>query len=374
MPDAPFRIGKGVRGHAEAEGAPAVGQGDLLRFGAVYDESGEIAVQHPACRIFQIERQDGDGGLFRHADRQRAEGSGKPGPVINGGRLGRIGLLQAEGVPAVKLRTQGKPVADVLPAGQKGSVQRHLYRFPRLRAAAEVPAGGKEERGMQVAKRHAGNELVQTGDLLRTVEAPVAVPLVDDVVVLRVQPSGKHGMATEDIQGAMIIPAPVDIAGAAFVTPDVAELGIDIGLPLLAVPGFEIPGRAGVDRRILLEEEIFPRPSRQVAVPGVEVGGDMPHAATDRIVFDQPAGIEILGLAVHPGHPFLSFRQVAALLVFLVDRSEKPPGFVEEYPGKNGGMVVIAPDHLPHGIFGFRPQLRPRLAPAVGHVGHDEDA
>src|SRR2546423_11759385 len=86
---------------------------------------------------------------------------------------------------------------------------------------------GDIERRMQVPQRHPLDDLAKTGLLARAIEPPIAVPLVDDVVMLGVEPACQFGMAPERIDGAMVVPTPVDVTRAAFVSPHIPELGVE---------------------------------------------------------------------------------------------------------------------------------------------------
>src|SRR5207244_7972519 len=86
----------------------------------------------------------------------------------------------------------------------------------------------------------------QPGLLFGAVVTPVAVPLVDDVVELGIQPAGDPRVAAERVNGAVVVPAPVDVARAALVSPHVAELAVDVRLTRLPVTDLEVPRRARV--------------------------------------------------------------------------------------------------------------------------------
>src|SRR5207237_6210723 len=128
------------------------------------------------------------------------------------------------------------------------------------------------DRGMQLAQRHPFYELAQPGLLRGAVVAPVAVPFVDHVVQLGVEPAGDLRMASERVHRAVVVPAPVDVARAPLVAPDVAELAVEIRLPRLAVAGLEVPRGAGTRTVAHHLVVALPRPPRQVGVPRVDVG------------------------------------------------------------------------------------------------------
>src|SRR5439155_1429330 len=101
------------------------------------------------------------------------------------------------------------------------------------------------------------------GLLLGAVVTPVAVPFVDHVVELGVEPAGDLGVAPERVYRPVVIPAPVDVAGAPLVAPDVAELAVDIGLPRLPVAGLEVPRRARIGAVAHQPVVLLPRPARR---------------------------------------------------------------------------------------------------------------
>src|SRR6266498_1834390 len=143
------------------------------------------------------------------------------------------------------------------------------------------------------------DEVPEARLLPRSVEAPVAVPFIDDVVVFGVQPPCDLWMATERIQSAMVVPAPIHVAGAALIAPHVPELRVDHRLPRLTPWRLEIPGRSGKRAVTHALNTRFPFPARQVLVPRVDVRLCVTVAAARRVVFDEPRGIQRLRETVH---------------------------------------------------------------------------
>src|SRR4029450_2623171 len=92
-------------------------------------------------------------------------------------------------------------------------------------------------------------------------EAPLAVPLVDDVVMLGVEPATELRVPAERVDRAMIVPAPVHVTGTTLVAPDVAELGVEHRLSSLLVGRFEIPRRLRSGRVAQARGVGFPRPA-----------------------------------------------------------------------------------------------------------------
>src|SRR5439155_12302641 len=113
------------------------------------------------------------------------------------------------------------------------------------------------------------------------VETHVAVELVDDVVVLGVEPPGDLGMKAKRIDGAMVVPAPVDISGAALVSPDVPELRVEHRLAVLAPGRQDIPLRPGKRAVADLLHVGLPAPAGEVFVPGIQIGARVAAVATD---------------------------------------------------------------------------------------------
>ena len=167
---------------------------------------------------------------------------------------------------------------------------------------------------MQIAQAHARHQLLQAGELVGAVEAVIAVPFVDHVVVLGVEPAADLRVAAEFVHHDVVVPAPVAVAGAAFVAPDVAALAVEQRLAALGAAADEIPFRAGEGVARDLVQMLAPGVARQVGVPGIDVGLDVVVVA-GRVVLDQPRGVELLGQAVDRGDPFLRLGQVLAVLV-----------------------------------------------------------
>src|SRR6266480_2459220 len=143
---------------------------------------------------------------------------------------------------------------------------------------------GDIERCMQVPQRHPLDDVTKTGLLARAVEPPIAVPLVDDIVMLGVEPARQFGMAPERIDGAVVVPTPVDVTCAAVVPPDVAELGVEHRLRALSPRRLEVPLR--IQKRAVAEslDVLFPAPAGQILVPGIEIGLGVTGAAARRVV------------------------------------------------------------------------------------------
>src|SRR2546427_10152906 len=103
----------------------------------------------------------------------------------------------AECVPAVQLGAQREAVAQRRARCQEGGVQRDAYLGSRGHALAELVAHRDVQRRVQVAERHPRDQLTQPGLFLGPVVAPVAVPLIDHIVQLGVEPARDLRMAAE---------------------------------------------------------------------------------------------------------------------------------------------------------------------------------
>src|SRR5690606_19608614 len=122
--------------------------------------------------------------------------------------------------------------------------------------------------------------------------APVAVPLVDHVVMLRVEPSRNLRAPPEVVDEDVVVPAPVHVARAALISPYIAELGIEEGLPALRVSIQKIPLGARMRARDDLIEVLRHRIAGRVHVPRVDVRLRVPEAA-DRVVLHRAGPIEL---------------------------------------------------------------------------------
>src|SRR5207237_114161 len=157
------------------------------------------------------------------------------------------------------------------------------------------------------------------------ISAPVAVPLIDHVVMLGVEPAADFGMTAECVDRAVVVPAPVHVARAALVAPDIAELGVAPRLMALPPRRLEIPRRARERAVAQALDVVFPAPAGEVVVPGVEIGCRVTAAAADRVVFHESRGIEPLRNAIVLGHSPLRLRQVALAPILTGSRNPLSP-------------------------------------------------
>src|SRR5690349_9664829 len=128
--------------------------------------------------------------------------------------------------------------------------------------------------------------------------------------MLGVEPSGQLGMAAKSIHGAMVVPAPVHVAGAALVPPHIAELRVEHRLTALAMAALEVPRRAGEGAVTERVEMRLPSPSGQILVPGVEVRHRVSDVAARGIVLDETRPVEPLRQSDHAGDLALRRRGV----------------------------------------------------------------
>ena len=61
---------------------------------------------------------------------------------------------------------------------------------------------------------------------LRSIETVITIPFVDHIVMLSVKPSADFGMAPEFIHHDVVIPAPIAIARASFIAPNIATFAV----------------------------------------------------------------------------------------------------------------------------------------------------
>ena len=195
---------------------------------------------------------------------------------------------------------------------------------------------------MQVAQRHARHDVAEARFLPRAVVAPVAVPLVDHVMVLGIQPAADLGVTAKCVDGAVVIPAPIHVAGAALVAPHVPELRVAHRLPCLPPRRPEVPGRARERTVAHLLVARLPAPAGQVLVPGIEIGLRVSAAAAHGVVFDESCGIERLRQTVIARNATLGLRQIA---IASFDLRLETPCLVEQHPGEHRRMIVVAFDH-----------------------------
>src|SRR6266852_2000825 len=161
-------------------------------------------------------------------------------------------------------------------------------------------------------------------------------------MVFGVQPAADLGVTAKCIDGAVVVPAPVHVAGAAFVTPYVPELRVTHRLTCLPPRRPEVPGRAGERAVAHLLVVRLPTPAGQVLVPGIEIGLGVSAAATHGVVFDESRGIERLGKTVIARDATLGLGQVP---IAPIDLRFETPRLVEQHPAEDGRMVVVACDH-----------------------------
>src|SRR5678815_461869 len=99
-------------------------------------------------------------------------------------------------------------------------------------------------------------------------------------------------MPSERVHGAVIVPAPVDVAGAPLVPPDVPELGVEHRLAPLLVAGLEVEW--GVAERAVADaaDVRLPLPTGQVVMPRAQIGFRVSSTTTDGVVLDEPRGVQ----------------------------------------------------------------------------------
>ena len=251
---------------------------------------------------------------------------------------------------------------------QERDIQRHLDLCPRLDLLAHFLIHRDVDVAVQVPQAHARHQFLDSRELLRAVEPPITVPLVDHVVMFGVQPAADLRVPAEVVHHDVIVPAPIDVARAALVAPDVAALAVEQRLAVLGAAADEVPFRARAGVPADLVQVLGPLVARQVGVPTVDVRqrrgrscrGSCPRrAGWGRAPW--PAG--------HGRDPCLRLGQVA-----LVALCGQAPGLVEGHPSEDGRMIEVPLDHAAQRDLGLAAHVLVGLAPTVGHVRHDQHA
>ena len=193
----------------------------------------------------------------------------------------------------------------------------------------------------------------------------VAVPLVDDIVMLRVEPACHLGMAAERVDHYVVVPGEITVTGASLISPDVAAFAVDHRGIILDIASGEVEGASRIGPRVIPLDLGLPVPAGPVGMPRIDVGFDMVPQAGG-IVFSKAGRIQPLGQAVHRAHPLLD---LGVVVVFPM----KTPGLVEIDPCEDGRVVIVALHLRTHAVFPVLASLRHRLAPEIGGVGHDQE-
>ena len=229
----------------------------------------------------------------------------------------------------------------------------------------EIFHRGNIVQALEVRDGHPGDEVAQAVDLRGAVVLDISVPLVDDIVMLSVEPSGALGITAEEIDHDMVVPSKIDITGAAVISPNVAALAINhrhIRLDIVTNV-VEMASRIGVVAIVL--DLPFPIPTGFIGMPGVDVALDMVLVA-GALVLDKTGRIQTLGQTVHRPDPLLGVFGVHMILV------EKSPSLVEIHVREYRRMVIIPLDLSPETVLPILTGFRDRLAPEVRGVSHDQ--
>ena len=228
---------------------------------------------------------------------------------------------------------------------------------------------------MPVRKRAAGEEFLDARVLGRAVEADVAVPLVDHVVVFGVEPAPALETAAEGVDHQVVVPRPVAVARRALVAPDVAALAVQHRRVALHEAADVVRLRAGERVAAPGGDGPFPAVAGFVGVPGVEVRHHV-VAVAGRVVLHEAGGVERLRLRVGVRHGALHPRRIAlrAVPAPVLPVDEEAPRLVEQHPGEDGGVVEVALDHALEAEPVFAEHRLGGGAPGARHVGHDQEA
>ncbi len=290
-----MRVAHGGGRHTGNAHLAAVQRGSRRRI-ALDDKRHEVALQDGAPRILQTRREDQRGRLVRHRDSEGRQRLRHPGPVGHTPHSRVPGAPLAQRIPTVQLGAQREGVTERRATGQERCVERHIDALAGTNRPAQLRIPDHDiERRVEIAQRHPGHQVAEARLLPRAVVAPIPVPLVDHIVMLGVQPAADFGMTPKRVDGTMVVPAPIDVARAAFIAPHVAELRITHRLTYLPPRGSEVPGPSW--ERAVAEPLVvrLPTPPGQVLVPRVEIGLGMAAAAAHRVVFDESSRVQRLG-------------------------------------------------------------------------------
>ncbi len=88
---------------------------------------------------------------------------------------------------------------------------------------------------------HIRNELRQACKLLASVKSIVAIPLIDHIVMLGIQPACHQRMFSKLIHHDVVVPAPIHISGTAFITPHISTFAVEHGNFGLLIASNEVP-------------------------------------------------------------------------------------------------------------------------------------
>ena len=175
---------------------------------------------------------------------------------------------------------------------------------------------------LEVRDGHPGDEVAQAVDLRGAVVLDIAVPLVDDIVMLCVEPSGALGITAEDVDHDVVVPSEIDIARTAVISPHVAALAIDHRHVRLDIVTDVVEMASGIGVVAIILDLPFPIPAGLIGMPGVDVALDMVLVA-GALVLDKTCRIQTLGQTVHRPDPLLGVFGVHMVLV------EESPCLVE---------------------------------------------
>ena len=124
---------------------------------------------------------------------------------------------------------------------------------------------------MHIIERHTIDDILQACKFHTSVVLPVAIPFVDHIVVLCIQPTRDFRMPAKFIHHNMIIPAPVDITGAAVVSPHIATFAIEHRHIGLGIALCKVPLRPYESLVSHIVKKSFPFIAWQVGMPGIYI-------------------------------------------------------------------------------------------------------
>ena len=228
---------------------------------------------------------------------------------------------------------------------------------------------------MKIFDCHAFYQLAYARFFFAAVEPKIAIPLINYVVMLGIKPTRNFWVFPKSIHHSVVIPTPIYIARAAFVAPNIATFGVDIWHIGLFITVFVMKFAAHKGFFVDCLQMFFPTFACQIFVPCINIGFGMPRPAANGIVFHQTSGIQTFCQTINRSYPFLGFGQIDVLLFavnFLL--SFQSPRFVEGYPRKNSGMIIISFYHFTECKLRFLAGIFVGFAPKIGQVRHHQNA
>jgi hypothetical protein len=289
--------------------------------------------------------------------------SAEEGLELDRYRVGFEGMELSEIVPTNQFGVKGESTGILV--SHERSVERKVNPSSRLVLRVEILDWRNVIMTLEIGDGHARDKLIQTIDLRRTVVLDIAVPFVDHVVMLGIEPAGTLGIAAESIHHDVVVPSVVAVTCAAFVTPDIATLAVDHRCTILLVATDVVIGASGEGSVNIFLYLVFPDEATAVGMPGIDVGLHMIMVAGTLVLYET-GRVETLCQVIHGTHPFLGLRKIGTIRA-------KAPGLIEINPCKDGGVVVVTLNLGTEAVLPVLTGFRNWLSPEVRSVSHDQE-